>query len=43
MTERLSERVLALPTGLQLDDAAVSRIVSLVQTAIENASMVRCA
>lgn len=41
ITEALAGRVLALPTGLQLDSAAVMRIARIVQTAVDNAPAVR--
>lgn len=41
VTEHLAERVLALPTGLQLDDASVLRVAAIVRTAVENAPAVR--
>jgi dTDP-4-amino-4,6-dideoxygalactose transaminase len=41
ITELLSERVLALPTGLQVDQASVLRIAGIVRTAVENAPAVR--
>ena len=41
VTEHLAERVLALPTGLQLDEASVLRIGGIVRTAVENGPAVR--
>jgi dTDP-4-amino-4,6-dideoxygalactose transaminase len=41
ITELLSERVLALPTGLQVDQASILRIAGIVRTAIENAPAVK--
>jgi dTDP-4-amino-4,6-dideoxygalactose transaminase len=41
VTEYLAERVLALPTGLQLDESSIVRIASIVKTALENALAVR--
>jgi dTDP-4-amino-4,6-dideoxygalactose transaminase len=41
VTEDLAERVLALPTGLQVNEAIVLRIADLLRTAIENAPAVR--
>jgi dTDP-4-amino-4,6-dideoxygalactose transaminase len=41
VTERLAECVLALPTGLQLGEQAISRIVEILANAIENAAAVR--
>jgi dTDP-4-amino-4,6-dideoxygalactose transaminase len=41
VTERLAERILALPTGLQLGETDISRIVGIIRTAIENAPAVR--
>jgi dTDP-4-amino-4,6-dideoxygalactose transaminase len=41
VTERLAGRVLALPTGLQLDGQVISRIGDILRTAVENAPAVR--
>jgi dTDP-4-amino-4,6-dideoxygalactose transaminase len=41
VTERLAERVLALPTGMQLDERAVARIGEILADAIEHAAAVR--
>jgi dTDP-4-amino-4,6-dideoxyglucose len=41
VTERLAESVLALPTGLQLDESAVVRIGEIVSRAIEHAAAIR--
>jgi dTDP-4-amino-4,6-dideoxygalactose transaminase len=41
VTERLAENVLALPTGLQLDESAVVRIGEIVSRAIEHAAAIR--
>jgi dTDP-4-amino-4,6-dideoxygalactose transaminase len=41
ITERLAARVLALPTGLQLDGEMVSRIAAILRAAVDNASAVR--
>jgi dTDP-4-amino-4,6-dideoxygalactose transaminase len=37
VTEYLAERVLVLPTGLQLDKPSIVRIAGIVRTAVENA------
>jgi dTDP-4-amino-4,6-dideoxygalactose transaminase len=41
VTERLAESVLALPTGLQLDESAIMRIGAIVSEAIEHAAAIR--
>jgi dTDP-4-amino-4,6-dideoxygalactose transaminase len=41
VTEYLAERVLVLPTGLQLDEPSIVRIAGIVRTAVENALAVR--
>jgi dTDP-4-amino-4,6-dideoxygalactose transaminase len=41
VTERLAELVLALPTGMQVDEAAIMRIAGIIRTAVENASALR--
>jgi dTDP-4-amino-4,6-dideoxygalactose transaminase len=41
VAERLAQRVLVLPTGLQLGEAAIAQIASIIETAIANASRVR--
>jgi dTDP-4-amino-4,6-dideoxygalactose transaminase len=41
VTEYLADQVLALPTGLQLDEASVLQISRIVRTAVENAPAVR--
>ncbi|HET6326356.1 MAG TPA: aminotransferase class I/II-fold pyridoxal phosphate-dependent enzyme [Planctomycetaceae bacterium] len=41
VTENLADRVLALPTGMQLDESDVSRIVMILAEALENASAIR--
>ncbi|HEV8000757.1 MAG TPA: aminotransferase class I/II-fold pyridoxal phosphate-dependent enzyme [Planctomycetaceae bacterium] len=41
VTESLADRVLALPTGMQLDESDVSRIVVILAEAIENAAAIR--
>ena len=41
VTERLAESVLALPTGLQLDESAVIRIGAIVSEAIEHSAAIR--
>ena len=41
VTERLATRVLALPTGLQLDGQVITRIAAILRTAVENAPAVR--
>jgi len=41
VTEYLAERVLVLPTGLQLDESSIVRIAGIVRTAVENAAAVR--
>jgi dTDP-4-amino-4,6-dideoxygalactose transaminase len=41
VTEYLAERVLVLPTGLQLDKPSIVRIAGIVRTAVENALAVR--
>jgi dTDP-4-amino-4,6-dideoxygalactose transaminase len=41
VTEGLAERVLALPTGMQLDERAVARIGEILADAIEHAAAVR--
>jgi dTDP-4-amino-4,6-dideoxygalactose transaminase len=40
-TEKLCRRVIALPTGTGVDEAAVSRICDVIRTAISNASTVQ--
>jgi dTDP-4-amino-4,6-dideoxygalactose transaminase len=40
-TESLARSVFALPTGMQLDERAITTIVELLETAIANAAMVR--
>jgi dTDP-4-amino-4,6-dideoxygalactose transaminase len=41
VTEYLAERVLALPTGLQLDEASILQIADIVRTAVASAPAVR--
>jgi len=41
VTEYLADRVLALPTGLQLDHASVLRIADIVRAAVASAPSVR--
>jgi dTDP-4-amino-4,6-dideoxygalactose transaminase len=41
VTERLADSVLALPTGLQLDDRAIVRIADILSDAIDNADAIR--
>ncbi len=41
VTERLADSVLALPTGLQLDESAVVRIGAIVARAIDHAAAIR--
>ena len=41
VTEYLAERVLALPTGMQLDKSSIAQIAGIVRTAVENALAVR--
>jgi dTDP-4-amino-4,6-dideoxygalactose transaminase len=41
VTERLAESVLALPTGLQLDDRGISCIGEILADAIENSAAIR--
>jgi dTDP-4-amino-4,6-dideoxygalactose transaminase len=41
VTERLADSVLALPTGLQVDEPGISRIGSILADAIANAAAVR--
>ncbi len=41
VTENLADRILALPTGMQLDESDVSRIVAILAKAIENAPAIR--
>jgi dTDP-4-amino-4,6-dideoxygalactose transaminase len=41
VTERLADIVLALPTGLQLDDRGISRIGEILSEAIANAAAIR--
>lgn len=40
-TEKVSERVMALPNGTSVDENAISRICGIVRTAISNAPVVR--
>jgi dTDP-4-amino-4,6-dideoxygalactose transaminase len=41
VTERLAERVLALPTGMQVNEADILRIGGIIRTAVANASALR--
>jgi dTDP-4-amino-4,6-dideoxygalactose transaminase len=41
VTEYLAERVLVLPTGLQVDESSIVRIAGILRTAVENALVVR--
>jgi dTDP-4-amino-4,6-dideoxygalactose transaminase len=41
VTERLADTVLALPTGLQLDERGVTRITEILSDAIANADAIR--
>ncbi len=41
VTERLAESVLALPTGLQLDESAIVRIGGIISRALEHATAIR--
>ncbi len=41
VTEYLAERVLVLPTGLQVDESSIVRIAGIMRTAVENALVVR--
>jgi dTDP-4-amino-4,6-dideoxygalactose transaminase len=41
ITERLADSVLALPTGLQLDETRISRIAAILSDGMENAAAIR--
>jgi dTDP-4-amino-4,6-dideoxygalactose transaminase len=41
VTERLADSVLALPTGLQLDETGISRVAAILSDGIENAAAIR--